>query len=232
MKYLFLPRLFVISMLLTGCIGNKMGLDSGLFTGEPCKAPCWNNLTPGRSTIDDVNNFLSTLSTKEWPDRKTIIAREPECKFIHLTDNTASEKVNMVVNLYIENNILVSVTSSTPGMTTLKHVVNQFGYPEYVKALLARGPDGEYYSLEIYYPSKGLAFELLPDQQKDIGYITENLKIFSTQYYIPGDIESFFVQKYSCSFGPDKAIVYAQRDITQHLQPWTGFGEIEYKTSP
>ena len=69
------------------CAPNNPGLDSGLFTGKPCKLPCWNGLTPGVSTFNDVNQFMQGLSIKQWPAREIDVSvYEPDCTIINITD--------------------------------------------------------------------------------------------------------------------------------------------------
>ena len=38
--------------------GPLVPVDTSLLTGEPCEPPCWQGLTPGVSTEEEVNDFL------------------------------------------------------------------------------------------------------------------------------------------------------------------------------
>lgn len=60
----FFWGIFILLLVnLSACSSNQSKIDDGLLTGKPCSAPCWNNLTPGKSTAADVDNFLKNLST-------------------------------------------------------------------------------------------------------------------------------------------------------------------------
>src|SRR5690349_21843075 len=46
---------------------NEALLDRGLISGEPCGAPCWQNITPGETAYDDALTILNTIP-KVRPD--------------------------------------------------------------------------------------------------------------------------------------------------------------------
>ncbi|HUI88627.1 MAG TPA: hypothetical protein VLX61_07850 [Anaerolineales bacterium] len=43
--------------------------DQGILTDKPCKVPCWNGLTPGKSTPTEVQQFMNRLGTEVWKGR-------------------------------------------------------------------------------------------------------------------------------------------------------------------
>jgi hypothetical protein len=59
-------------------------MDSGLFSETSCKIPCWQNLIPGQSTIEDANRFADSLDKEEWPERHSLIY-ESGCEFVRLS---------------------------------------------------------------------------------------------------------------------------------------------------
>jgi hypothetical protein len=216
--FLSLLTSLLVVLTLVGCASLTGGIDSGLFTEKPCKAPCWQNLTPGLSTSADVDHFLNNLSTTKWPERSNMVFSE-SCKMVFLSNKMES------IDLHIEKGILTFISSSHLNITTLKKVVDHFGPPEYVKAVLAIGPDGEFYIFEVYYPAQGLAFETMPNQEKDVGYIRENMQVTTIHYFPPDDLLSYLIVKASCEVGYDGATQNAQFAM-KFIQPWTGFGEV------
>jgi hypothetical protein len=202
---------------------SKIDIDSGLFTDNPCKAPCWQNLTPGQSTADDVNQFLKDLSTSEWPERE-VIKYVTGCQWIQITNKPGSE-VDAELDLYIDNGILTYVRSIPRNRSRLGQFVDRIGTPEYISAILSISPEGNSYFLEVYYPKSGLAFRVLPDQ-KDTGYIKPDMPVLDVEYFPSGDLQSYLTVKYSCNLGQERATLSAQTRIQKYIQPWTGFGEV------
>lgn len=200
----------------------QYGLDSGMFTGEPCKLPCWNGLTPGLSQANEVEHFIQDLSLKNWPSRKTIVYN-PNCKMIQITDKPG-DKVNALVNLIVENGKLTYIESWQKDMPTLQQVVDQMGAPEYYEALHAIGPDGEAYFLTIYYPKQGVVFQVTVDLE-DLGFIKPDMVVNGIEYFEKGDLLSYYLAKFSCDVGREGAEKYANHEI-KNVQPWSGFGVV------
>lgn len=196
-------------------------MDLGLFFGgQSCKVPCWHNLTPGQSTSNEVSHFLDSLSKTTWPTRDIRVLKSG-CESILVIDqaNDAS------FSLFIEHNQLMFIQSSHTYIATVGQIVSYFGPPEYVEAVLAVGPDGKGYSLEAYYPKQGLSFRILPSL-KDVGLIKQGMEVYTVEYYQPGDLLSYFTDKYSCDMGQEDAKAFAQNSI-KNIQPWPGFGKVD-----
>ncbi len=208
--------------MLSACIPNKWYLDSGLFSGQPCKAPCWNNLTPGKSTAADVDHYLNSLSAKDWPVRRST-SEAPKCKDVQIR-NKPGLVVDTAVTFTIENGVLILIESIPYYPLTLQDLVAHLGPPEYFKAVLAVGPDGSDYQLEVYYPSKGLAFRV---STSDAGFIRPNMRILTIQYFAAGRLLSYFGRRYSCGMSQVDAVASAQSQIATEIQPWAGFGKVK-----
>ncbi len=214
---------FLLLAIMTACTPFESGLDAGLLTGTPCGPPCWQNLTPGQSTADDVEHFLAKLSDQEWPEKSTEITSS-DCKWFHLTDRPGLV-VGAALDLYIKDGHLWFITSVPANTLRLYQLVDHLGPPEYFQALLAKGPETDFYTLEIYYPKKGVAFKLSPDQ-KDTGQIKPLMPIQAIEYYAPGDLLAYFSTKYSCEMSKEDAIRSAQEQM-RLVQPWTDFGQVK-----
>lgn len=216
--------LFMMLITLTGCATNTLGIDSGLFTGKPCKLPCWNSLTPGVSADKDVDQFIQNLSKEQWPARDTIVY-DPDCKMVTIADRPGTT-VNALVTMNIDHGKLTYIHSVHSDMPSLQQVVDNLGPPEYFEALHVIGPDGEFYDLSIYYPKRGIAFDVSVNQ-KDLGFIKPDMLVNDIQYFAPGDLLSYFLARYSCDVGQKGAELNGQREIANYIQPWSGFGAVK-----
>jgi hypothetical protein len=216
---------FAITLFLISCTTNNLGLDSGLFSGKPCAAPCWQNLTPGKSTATDVDRFIKTLSPTAWPEEITL-AGGPNCQTRQIADNVSPRPATTVADFQIEDEKLTLIQSSPAHPPNLAELQAHLGPPEFFKALLAIGPDGSNYAIEVYYPSQGLAFIIAPDQN-DVGYIKPSMIVATIQYFAPGSLLSYFIVSESCVAGMAKAQADAPLVIAQFVQPWSGFGAVK-----
>ena len=215
--------LYMVLMTLIGCATNPLGMNCGLFTGKPCTRPCWNSLTPGASTANDVDQFTNSLSTKAWPARDTLVY-PTGCKQISIADRPG-ETVNALVNMHVENGKLTYIQSVHDNMPSLQQILDHLGPPEYFEALDVVGPDGKAYMLTIFYPKQGVVFEVSVDL-KDLGFIKPDMVVSGIEYFEPGILLSYFLARYSCSVGQVGATSTAQIEIA-NIQPWSGFGEVK-----
>lgn len=200
-----------------------MGIDSGLLTGKPCKLPCWNGLTPGVSTVNDVNQFMQGLSIKQWPARETHVY-DPSCKTVSIADRPGHE-VNALILMNVESGKLTYILSMHDNMPSLEQIVDHLGPPEYFEALDIIGPDGEVYVLTIYYPKQGVVFNV-DVNLRDLGFIKPDMVVSVIQYFAPGDLLSYFLADHTCDQGKDGATSTAQTEIPW-IQPWSGFGKVK-----
>jgi hypothetical protein len=218
--------LFLISTtFLTSCTSSGPNLDKGILEDDPCKAPCWNGLTIGQSTTQDVENFIQKLNSEEWKYKHTHTVNKTGCNVTLITDKSP-ENSNSAIRFYIENEHLTYILSTHGDMPRLKEVVAHFGTPEYLEALYVIGPDGKMYMLEVFYPSLGLSFQV-DVSEKDKGSIREDMKISNIQLYEPGDLINYYLAKNGCDLGRSGAEKLGKTSIKNYIKAWSGFGEIQ-----
>ena len=107
----------VATAVIVAPVFDGLGINSGLFDQEGCKAPCWHGLTPGQSTSEDVDDFIVNLSENQWPERE-IRAYDTGCNSIHLVDMFGMG----IVDLYEVDGILTFIQSSHPNKTRLGEI--------------------------------------------------------------------------------------------------------------
>lgn len=217
----FILFLLILFLGIFGGIFGGLGIDSHLFEPGSCNTPCWQGLTPGRSSSIDVSRSIDLLGKLGWPTKK-ILDYDVGCKWIRLEDRYGLG----IVDFYLENDLLTFIQSSHPNKTNLSEIVNRLGNPQYFMAALAVGPDGTAYILEVYYPKQGLSFEISPSKA-DVGKLNSNMEVDTVQYYQPGDLLEYFIHRYSCFLGKDAAILKAQNQISSLVQLWSGFGDVK-----
>ena len=111
-------------------------------------------------------------------------------------------------------------------MPTIGQIVERYGAPEFIRPLKVVGPEQDLYILDVFYPQKGLSFEIRPNQ-KDAGQIKENMPISIIEYFSPGNLTNYFIAKWSCDLGMDGAESTANKEINNEIRSWPCFGKIE-----
>lgn len=205
--------ILTIAILLVSISGG-LGIDSGLFDQGSCEPPCWHNLTPGLSSADDVDDFLSNLSRIDWPTRN-IYATGAGCESLQLIDKFRLGSAY----LYVVDGKLTFIQLIHPTKIKLEKIVDYFGNPEYFMAVSEIGVDYSSQILEVYYPSKGLGFEIDLDLDKTIDRIRPDMEISAIHYFKPGDLSSYYLSRYPCSLDAYNSEKFVQK--------WHGFGPID-----
>lgn len=195
----------------------------------PCPA-CWQGLVPGQSSEQDVLDFIEQkLTDEEKGQAMDSVAVRTSCHVFRWLTRQGSgfDFEDRVREIHVEHGVTSYIMVEMPLFgPTMKDVVEIYGPPEYVFSMLAVGPDGQHYILEVYYPSHGLAFKLHPSQT-NIGRITPRTRISAIEYYVPGDIKNLFAARSACFHSRPEDILPGVEFEASVVRPWTGFGEIE-----
>lgn len=213
----------LLIILLVSYSTSDSSMDDGLLTDKPCKAPCFNGLTPGQATALDIDQFIKGLNAKKWAGIDTSV-QKTGCKVIQISDKPGMT-VRSLVRFYINDGKLTYILSSHDNMPTLKQIAEHLGPPEYTKALNVIGPDGSFYSLDVFYPKQGVAFKVSVSN-KELGFIKPEMKVSDIEYYEPGDLLNYYLAKHGCNVGQGGAEMNARKEIDNYIQPWAGFGSI------
>lgn len=224
MKNFSIFFLLLIPVILSSCSAAP-NLDRGLLQDNPCKAPCWNGLTPGQSTAADVDQFVQDLDPNLWKGKGEPIVEVNGCTLENIADRPGID-VTSLIRFHVLDGSLTYILSTHPDMPDLKDIVDHYGSPEYVEALNVVGPDGSFYSLEIFYPSLGLAFQVSVEKS-DLGQIRENMKVSDIEVFESGQLMNYYLAKYGCSVGTDGAKKNGQKSIDKYIHPWPGFGSVD-----
>lgn len=150
---------------------DRRKVDPGLVYGEPCKAPCWFGLVPGKTTLQELLEIVPRLSTidspYDFPKEEGLV---PE--IIRTRLGTATH-VYIYIEMDWDKKVLKSINSSTLNFNyPLSQLITQFGEPETVvdtePGTKIAEPCKEWTSLEesasngsagiILYPRQGLLF--------------------------------------------------------------------------
>jgi hypothetical protein len=160
MKRLFLPAvLFFVGLLLAGCgsppplVSDRYLNDSSLITGNPCSAPCFQDITVGKTTFADAltlirNNalFKDVQSQDNPPQAAWNAANGEQC-----CQMTANAQTGIVDALLIR----------VAPVMTVGEVIAKYGEPPYVSVLPQDYSETET-ALGLIYPEQGNVLWVMP----------------------------------------------------------------------
>jgi len=217
-----LPRTLTcitILLFLLGCAGP---VDRSLSTDDPCQAPCWQGLIPGKSNEDDVRQVLtnSPFVRLDTLESEAMTVKDHNLIEYAWRDYGRDEQYN---RLYLQGGRVLFIELDVDYRLSFGDVVSRFGPPEGVYAF-AMMKEFLNYSVVFDYPSRGLEFtsfshpKLVASFQEGYGVITENLRVTDVRYYAPTSLENALRDVF----------LYSDENVSMMLrdeQEWLGFGQ-------
>ena len=215
-----LVLLCLMPLTLPMCLGEPPSADWGLLTGEPCEPPCWQGLTPGQSTSDEVTNFLDTSdlvdSSSVWQDRTG-------CGEITYWKNPIGYLRDGPISGWTSNYLCVSNGALKVLMVhlvydlTLEQLLDRHGAPQGFWAHSAGVPERRYAEVNLYYPEVGLMCQLeLPVHDVELRPDTNVVRAW---YFEPTALSEL---------GSLDAAMPVP-DLPDFWQTWEGYGSIQLK---
>jgi len=199
-------------------------IDVSLLTGKPCEPPCWQGLTPGSSTEDDVNQFMET---SKFVDRDSVFRGDittasagvvgVSVQWQSVVEMHGSKGWN---SFHIEDGVVQSIETYLDFEVTLGELLDRYGPPTSLRAQYSPPPsvDAE---ITLFYPELGLAARVLLKPPEDHLELQPGSTVERVWYFSPRPLEELCDLSGAVRF-PDKP-----EHIEIVLQPWEGYGPIE-----
>jgi hypothetical protein len=217
--------LFLGLCMLTLCAscGEPPPVDRSLLTGEPCEPPCWQGLTPGESTEEDVAEFMRAtrfVDTRSvYRSSYTRLTRGgEEVSGVVITWRSSGSLV-MCSEFSIEEGVLKDITICPYPGVTLGSLIDRYGPPEKYRAIL-QGFERQWVDVTLFYPAHGFTvyFMLSPDDTT----LGPQSKVESVWYFRAAPLERFLELRYEAgSGGPTPG------ELLELLRDWQGYGRVK-----
>jgi len=203
-----------------GC-GEPPPLDRSLLTGEPCEPPCWQGLTPGESTLEEVNAWMRTSGfvNTRTVYRSSLRRAGGERVGVSIYWDSTAGGVGPGNHFTIHGDVLEDITIRPDYPITLEQIFERYGPPEkYVAGLPIGGP--LYYEVTLFYPTHGFTADLAVPY--DDGTLQPETRVASVWYFRAAPLERFMQLRYEVGGygGPPGNLLGSLRD-------WPGYGPIE-----
>jgi hypothetical protein len=217
--------LAVAAMVIAACVGCGVTQEplvaQGLLTGEPCEPPCWQGLTPGQSTEQEIAALLDASEQVDagslrrestgcglvtyWRNRETLSSFSPPSGWTSSYACT-SDKVLKVVMEYLAYEV------------ELQQLLDNYGAPDALRAQPAGIPERPYVEVNLYYPARGLMCQL--ELATEDEPLQPETRVVRAWYFEPTSLESLADPGSGVPFPPAEF-------ASDALQEWPGYGPIE-----
>lgn len=167
-----------------------------LINKPACALPCWENITPGVTSVKDVSKILQSVKGVNDIQGPVLISSEPNDTdvvvswwmpllfdkrgyqgFIYAKDE--NHPVQMI-SLYMD--------SADSTEISIEKIISEFGEPEYMNIYFC---DEAFCSIHIIFPNKGMVLSMTLPRKDQTIEIMENSRIFSINF-IPIGLESYW----------------------------------------
>jgi hypothetical protein len=212
--------------LCAGC-GEPPPLDRSLLTGEPCEPPCWQGLTPGESTLEEVDEFIRTsgfVNTRTM--YRVRMTRGGEVVEVDISWDSAAGGFGPHNSFRVQGGVLKDITIRPDYALTLEQIFERYGPPEKYHAILQE-VEVRFADITLFYPAHGFIVYLSrrPDctdsGAPEITLAPES-QVGSVWYFRAAPLERFLELRDEAGYGgppPDR--------ILESLHDWEGYGLIE-----
>jgi len=196
-------------------------VEMSLLTGDPCEPPCWQGLTPGKSTEDDVLQFIRS---SRFVDTRTVYRGRlsrggGEVVGVSIQwRSTAARSSNVDSNDFlVEGGVLRGIIIYPDYDVTLESLLQRYGPPaKYHVAITGRHLP--VLRVRLFYPARGFTATLeLPIDEPVLGPQSTVIQVW---YSKAAPLESFIELGISyLGSAPERWL--------QSLREWQGYGTIE-----
>jgi len=213
----FLPLLILATSF--GCRGAPPPVDTSLLTGEPCEPPCWQGLTPGVSTEEEVREFVRT---SELVDQSELYIRERTEDTgevvgvsVHWWSraNTPRVPTQFGNNVITRDGVVEEITVFLDSDVTLADLLERYGEPHRwsVTWVSIEMPDLD---VTLYYPNHGFRAQLI--LPADDRLLRPESIVHLVRYHVVVPPENFL------ELGPEAGYFNAYE--ADSLRDWEGYG--------
>jgi hypothetical protein len=213
--------IWVISFLaghaLFGC--QSQPIQPNLFDTSPCKAPCWENITPGVTSEQDALAIFAKFADSRGVSDTA--AQDSRGYDNNISLSSPTGRGSIYANTLNGRISTMKFEGSFDGPLTLQHAIELFGEPESVLVM-----EGSMYDeIRLYNPVKGIALGWLisgssPSVASGQAEIGPNSGVGLVWFFDPNESDRFLNAYGFISLTKDD------------MHPWAGYGKVSDKYWP
>ena len=209
---LILILFYIITTIIPKGLIPPYTYDDSIVKGTPCKLPCWQGLSVGESSLEQVKQLL--LQSNFVPNELIKISASR----IYWSWNTSHRGT-----FTFDNDILTSMDIAPNFRFRISDIFKFIGEPEAIRGQGSSFDQQPIVQLDLYYPQQGIVirtyFEI-----KDINkiIIPSDLKGASFEVYQPSDTLYSFISKIYPNWTGDVNRIIEK----EFFWGWPGFGSV------
>jgi hypothetical protein len=185
-----------------------------------CAIPCWQQIVPGTSSESSVNSLLSNVpeidpaSIDNYKSPSYGATSQTKWRFYSNSGDVGGR-------IYFKDGVvLVTQFALKKGALTLENAIQVLGEPEYTYAFIENG-EVDRMIIYLLYPTKGSVLLYNSGRSRnDAAIIEPKHSIEYVMYFDPVQFEEVATSG-----------LLLTRDLLtlqQNMQPWQGYGEVDY----
>jgi hypothetical protein len=196
-------------------------LPSAIFQSESCLPPCWNGITPGQTSLQDIDSKVKSIpvvDVKSIKTRSILQANDSlEFKFLPLLREDGGR-------IYSQDGVVQAISfSPKPGNLLLPEALQKWGLPDQYSSIYYSYVETPYLVTIIIYVKKSIILINIRDMRVDeVPKFDKDFRIESVWFTNPtstnAPLENGLIDTLN------------RQDLLDSLKPWTGLGEIQYLT--
>jgi hypothetical protein len=200
----------LICLLVTSCSTQP----SSVVREEICGRPCWHNITPGRSTKQEVLIMLPTIPEVDSDSIKQYDSDSDD----YIQWNFKPRTGDQYGRIEFQNNIVSSIEIA-PNKNSLlvQDVIQHLGVPEKVLAL-SQITEVTWLRTYLISPTNGYVIVMVNPKNEDTIRPDD---IVSGVFYL--DSESF-----DSALITTKYLAIYCKELLNDMEPWSGYGKVAY----
>lgn len=207
-------------LLLIGLVQACKSKESVLIQNTTCQFPCWQNIRPGSTTVNEANQILLKLPFFDSKPLATpVIVNETRSYNSWTFQKNIRE---MGGGIIYHNDLVAYIDFDVINKTKISEMVAYYGNPEFVSAISGQA-DTQWLEIGWIYPKQGVLIIHFNPNWRMTGSnvdITPSLKVYRVYYFDP-NLYEILVEEMLRN-GADRLI------IEQSTQTWNGYGTYPY----
>ena len=199
---------------LTACTRNQMFL----LESNPCNAPCWYNVIPGKTKKSELVGLLQSIPKVDFDSIEKRSVIKADDSYYWNFKGTIEDWGRAIFNDDTISSIEFSLSKDS---VPLENVIQIFGSPENILAIEQKA-EHRYVYAYLNYPKKGISILITPPYTESYTHITitPDLYVESIWFYDPLLFNRLF------SMGPID--VNNSDTINKKYQNWVGYGQYSF----
>ncbi len=214
--YLFLN--WIILLMITSCVKGY----STVLKDTSCNHPCWMNIHPGVTTVDDAIQILEDTADVHFP--QSFSETDFQSEDGHFSWLFSRKVIETSGSIHFQDDLVTKIEFVTEKIQ-LGDLVEKLGDPDEFLAV-SGWAETKWLNVYLLYPSNGVIITYFNPNiirtSKGKFDLTEDLKVFSILYFDPEIFDDVLIADVlNRSIGDNESLI-------NNIQDWQGFGQINY----